>query len=298
MPASSNKKHGLGRSFDSLIPTDLLDESFDPTALQDQKVSELRQIKLGEIQTNPDQPRKKFDEKELKELADSIAEYGVLQPIIVTPHGNGYQIVAGERRYQSAKMAGLEKIPALVRTLSDQHHLEISLIENLQRQDLNVIEVATAYLKLHDQFNMTLDEIATRVSVGSSSTVSNKLRLLKLPKFVIDSIVKGDLSEGQTRPLVGLDEEIVKKVVPRIIKESWSARRVEQFTVDLKKNREQVEMPVDKQIKEQPYGVQLKQFKKYLKADVAIHTTTKGSGRITIKFKNEKDFERLQHLLS
>lgn len=298
MPVSKNKKHGLGRSFGSLIPTDLLDESFDPTALQDQKVSELRQIKLTEIVTNPDQPRKKFDEKELEDLSSSIAEHGVLQPIIVTPYKGGYQVVAGERRYHAAEMAGLDKVPALVRTLSDQHHLEISLIENLQRQDLNVIEVATAYLKLHEQFNMTLEDIAHRVSIGSTSAVSNKLRLLRLPKFVIDLIVKGDLSEGQTRPLVGLDEAIVKKIVPRIIKESWSARRVEQFTVDLKKNREKPEMPVEKQIKEQPYKKQLKQFKNYLKTDVSIHTTTKGSGRITIKFKNEKDFERLQKLLS
>ena len=146
-------KKGLGRSFDSLIPTELLDESFDPTSEQDDRVSDLRYIKLSEITPDPDQPRRAFDEVSLDELAASIKEHGVLQPIVVAPDKQGYKIVAGERRFRASQRAGLEKIPALVRTLSSQHKLELSLIENLQRSDLNPLETATAYLKLRDQFN-------------------------------------------------------------------------------------------------------------------------------------------------
>jgi len=219
-----------------LIPTDLLDESFDPTATQDHRVSDLRQIKLDQIITDPNQPRKDFNETELRDLAESISEHGVLQPIIVIPYKNGgYQIVAGERRFHASKLAGLTKIPALVRTLSDQHRLEVSLIENLQRQDLNVVETATAYLKLRDQFNLTLEQIGKRVGNSSVSAVSNRLRLLKLPKFVLDALIAAKLTEGQARPLIGLDESIIKKVLPKIIKEDWSARRIEQFIVNLKR---------------------------------------------------------------
>ena len=177
----SAKKTGLGRSFASLIPTELLDESFDPTAEQDEHVSDLRHIKLADIVADPDQPRRQFDDVSLDELAVSIREHGILQPIVVTPHQGKFMIVAGERRYRATERAGLDKIPALVRTLSNQHKLEVSLIENLQRRDLNPLETATAYLKLRDQFNLTLDEIGDRVGGRSSATISNTLRLLRLP---------------------------------------------------------------------------------------------------------------------
>lgn len=296
MPVSKLKK-GLGRGFDSLIPTDLLDESFDPTANEDKKVSDLRQIKIDEIIPDPDQPRKMFDQVGLDELTASVAEHGVLQPIIVTPHKGKYQIVAGERRYIASKAAGLTKIPALVRTLSDQHRLEISLIENLQRKDLNVLETATAYQKLRDQFNLSLEEIGRRVGNRSVGSVSNRLRLLKLPNFVKDLLANNEITEGQIRPLIGFDEEILKKVVPRIIKEGWSAHKIEQFAVDLKKNQQDAILPPERQIKEQPYREQLDQIKKRLKMDVSVITTTKGSGRLTIKFKDEKEFNRLQKIL-
>lgn len=294
---SKSFKHGLGRGFESLIPTDLLDESFDPTAKQDQLISELRQIKVDQISTDPNQPRKKFDEAELEELAASIKEHGVLQPIIVTPYRGGYQIVAGERRFRASKMIGLDKIPALVRTLTDQHKLEISLIENLQRKDLNVMETATAYQKLRDQFNMTLEQICQRVGCNSISAVSNKLRLIKLSNYMKQVLIDGQLTEGQVRPLIGLDEEVIVKIVPKIIHESWNARKIEQFVVDLKKNRLNTEMPKSRQLRELPYQKQLKHLQERFKADVHIHTNTKGAGHITIKFKDEKEFERLQGLL-
>ena len=202
------KKGGLGRGFESLIPTDLLDESFDPTAEQDEQVSDLRQIKLSEITADPDQPRRFFDEEALAELAASIKEHGVLQPIVVTPHADGYQIVAGERRFRASTLAGLDKIPALVRTLSGQHKLELSLIENLQRRDLNAIETATAYAKLRDQFNLSLEQIGQRVGGKSVSAISNTLRLLRLAPEARAAVADGKLTEGQARPLVGVDEAL------------------------------------------------------------------------------------------
>jgi len=297
VPVSKNLKHGLGRGFESLIPTDLLDESFDPTAKQDQQVSELRQIKISEIIVDPDQPRKKFDDEDLAELTASIQEHGVLQPIIVTPHKGGYMVVAGERRFRASTAAGLDKIPALVRTLTDQHKLEISLIENLQRKDLNVMETATAYLKLRDQFNMTLEQIGKRVGNKSVSSVSNKLRLLKLSTEMKQLIIDGQITEGQVRPLIGLEDSILNKIVPQIIREEWSARKIEQFVVNLKKNRLNTEMKPSRQIREQPYKKQLDHLKNRFKTDVSIYTNFKGSGHITLKFKNESDFERLQSLL-
>jgi ParB family chromosome partitioning protein len=280
-----------------LIPTDLLDESFDPTVSQDRQISELRQIKINQIVVDPDQPRKQFDQPGIEELAESIREHGVLQPIIVTPYKNGYQVVAGERRLHASKIAGIDKIPALVRTLTSQHKLEISLIENLQRKDLNDMETATAYLKLHNQFNLSLEQIGKRVGNKSIGAVSNKMRLLKLPNFVQNMIVEGSITEGQVRPLIGLDEKIIKKVIDKIIREDLSARKIEQLIVDFKKNRIDAKMSTERQIKEQPYRDQLKRIQRHLKTDVSIQTNAKGSGKITIKFKDQDEFERLQNLL-
>ncbi|MDK2899395.1 MAG: ParB family transcriptional regulator, chromosome partitioning protein [Patescibacteria group bacterium] len=295
--SKQNQKRGLGRGFASLIPTELLDESFDPTASQDQQVSELRQIKINQIVVDSEQPRKQFDQDGLDDLAASIKEHGVVQPIIVTPYGDGYQIVAGERRFRASVIIGLDKIPALVRTLTGQHKLEISLIENLQRKDLNVMETATAYLKLRDQFNLSTAQIGKRIGNKSGSYVSNRIRLLKLPDYVCEMLAGGSLSEGQARPLIGIDEETIKKVIPRIVNEVWSARKVEQFVVDIKKNLSKAKTDKPQAINSQPYEKQLKCFQKYLKTDVKIQTNSKGAGRITIKFKNEKEFERLLKLI-
>jgi ParB family chromosome partitioning protein len=291
-------KKGLGRGFDSLIPTELLDESFDPTAAQDDRVSELRRIKIGEIFADPDQPRRAFDEVALDELAASIAEHGILQPIVVTPQKDGYQIVAGERRYRAAKKAGLDKIPALVRTLSDQHKLELSLIENLQRRDLNPLETATAYLKLRDQFSLTLDEIGQRVGGKSVSTISNTLRLLRLPESVREALLDGRLREGQARPLVNLDEKIIAEVFPRILAEEWSARKIEQFIVQLKKvAKSPIENERKKQVVAMPYENEMNRLVKRFSTDVSVKTNAKGAGQIVIRFKSDNDFQRIQKIL-
>lgn len=289
-------KKGLGRSFSSLIPTELLDESFDPTAAQDEKMSELRHIKLDEVVPDPDQPRRSFDEPALDEMAASIREHGILQPIVVTPYQGKYQIVAGERRFRASQRAGLNKIPAIVRTLSNQHKLELSLIENLQRRDLNVLETATAYLKLRDQFNLTLEEIGTRVGGKSISAISNTLRLLRLPDSVRQALLDGKLTEGQARPLIGTDPKIIEGILPQILKEEWSARRIEQFIVDLKKGSGQA-VKTHKEVTAFTHDKEIKRLEKRLETSIKVRTNTKGAGQIVIAFKNDEDFSRIQELL-
>lgn len=291
-------KKGLGRGFASLIPTELLDESFDPTAAQDEQISELRHIKLSEIVADPEQPRRHFDELALDEMAASIKEHGILQPIVVTPYQGSYQIVAGERRYRASQLAGLDKIPALVRTLSGQHKLELSLIENLQRRDLNVLETATAYLKLRDQFNLTLDQIGERVGGKSVSAISNTLRLLRLPEVVRQAIADGKIREGQARPLIGLDEAIILEVLPQILKEEWSARKIEQFIVTLKKGQQQAsdKTPAE-QVTRSLREKETKQLARRFATDVKIRTNTRGAGQIVIVFKSDEEFSRIQKML-
>lgn len=290
-------KKGLGRGFSSLIPTELLDESFDPTADQDEKISELRQIKLTEVVADPEQPRRTFDEDALMDMANSIKHHGVLQPIVVTPKNGTYVIVAGERRYRASKLAGLDKIPAIVRTLSNQHKLELSLIENLQRRDLNALETATAYLKLRDQFNLTLDEIGQRVGGKSVSAISNTMRLLRLPEEVQRAIVEGKLSEGQARPLINLDPKLIKDMLPRILKEEWSSRRIEQFIVQVKKaGALPAEAPKEK-ITDVPYKKDTARLMKRFSTEVSVKTNAKGAGQIVIRFRDDDDFKRIQKLL-
>ncbi len=286
-------KKGLGRSFDSLIPTDLLDEAFDPTAAQDDKVSELRYLRLDSIVVDPDQPRRHFDEVALEELAASIREHGILQPIVVTTLKSGYQVVAGERRYRAAQAAGLEKIPAIVRTLTGQHRLELSLIENIQRRDLSPIETAVAYAKLRDQFNLTLDEIGARVGNKSVSTISNTLRLLKLPKSAQQALLEGDLTEGQARPLIGLEADIIDELLPRIIKEDWSARALERYVAQLRRG-EATKQIIDAN---QHYVDEAARIGQRLDTRVKISLGQKGSGKIVISFKNQDEFNRINKVL-
>lgn len=287
-------KKGLGRGFDSLIPSELIEESLDPTAAQDHQLSELRQLKLDKIKPDPHQPRRDFNEDALEEMAHSIKEHGVIQPIVVIPRDGYYEIVAGERRFRGAKKAGLETIPALVRSFDDQRKLEVSLIENLQRRDLNVLETATAYLKLRDQFRLSLEEIGARVGGKSVSAVSNVLRLLRLPDSVKAAIRDGKLTEGQARPLISADPDLIAQILPKIIAEEWSARKIEQFIVDVKRSKETTSKEVPKQAYHTPDSDKLTQ---HLKAPVQIRSNTKGAGTITIRFKNEKELGRLTKLL-
>ena len=205
-------------------------------------------------------------------------------------------IVAGERRYRATERAGLDKIPALVRTLSNQHKLEVSLIENLQRRDLNPLETATAYLKLRDQFNLTLDEIGDRVGGRSSASISNTLRLLRLPAVARDALAAGQIREGQIRPLINLDAEIIEAILPRMIKEGWSARTAEEYAARVKAAPTKLEK---KSVKVAPsrYSQHEVTLAKRLNATVRVKETAKGSGQIVIAYKDAKEFERLAKLL-
>ena len=227
-------KSGLGRGFDSLIPTELFDDEFDLTREEDQKGSELKEVSIDEVIRDEDQPRKEFNKEAIEALASSIKEHGILQPIVVTREDGKYKIVAGERRWRASKLAGLTKVPVIVRTLDLQNRLELSIIENAQREDLNAIELATAYAKLKAQFNLTAKEIAEKVG-KSESSVFNTMRLLNFPDKIKQTIVKEKLSEGVMRPLVTAEPAMVEKVLPKIIDEGWTARKVERYVADNKK---------------------------------------------------------------
>ncbi len=290
---SAKKQTGLGRGFASLIPTDVLDETFDPTADGEQS-SELRNIKHSDITPNPDQPRRHFDDEALEELAASIREHGIIQPLVVTPQGGGYQIVAGERRWRAAGIAGLEKVPAIIRTLSEQHKLELALIENLQRRDLNPLETATAYLKLHNQFNLTYEEIGHRVGGKAVSTISNVLRLLQLPADAKQALVEGQISEGHARQLLALDDDAAKtQLLKLIIREGWSVRKTEQYVVGYKRG----EIEDTKQASAIKNTRQETDFTKSLSQRLSLpvvqKTTAKG-GQIIISYNSDDELEALK----
>ena len=248
--ALGKKTKGLGRGFESLIPTDLVDEEFDPTSKEDAKVSQLVEIEIEKIVRDEDQPRKDFKPEALQELADSIKIHGVLQPIVVVKKGDKYQIVAGERRWRASKLAGLVTIPSIVRTLDDQNRLELAIIENAQREDLNAIELATAYAKLKEQFNLRNADIAKRVGKSSSSII-NTLRLLQLPDEAKKVMREYNIGEGPMRPLVAQDREMVLEVLPKMIEGNWSARKIEQYVAEHKKKSSSSAVKVNNYRKEE-----------------------------------------------
>ncbi len=286
---------GLGRGIDKLIPDDF-DPIFDPTAEEDRKDSDLREIPLNEIVPDENQPRRKFDQTQLDALASSIREHGVVQPIVVSKEGGKYKIVAGERRWRASKLAGLNTIPAIVRSIDAQKRLELSLIENVQREDLNAIEIATVYAKFRDQFNLDSAAIAKRVG-KSETAVINTLRLLNLPDEAKHAMLEHGLSEGQMRPLVTLSPDQINAVLPKIIEEGWSARRVEQYKTDLAGRTSAPKTPkvAAAAPSTEPY---VKNISKKLGVKVKINTTAHGSGDIVLKFKNKEEFEKLCSILT
>lgn len=272
---------GLGRGFESLIPTDIVEDDFDITLSEDSSKSQLTELDLAKIMPETDQPRKDFSEEALAALADSIREHGVLQPIVVVAEGNKYKIVAGERRYRASKMAGLEKIPAIIRTLDAQNQLELSIIENAQREDLNAIEMATAYAKLKNQFNLQPEEIAKRVGKSISSVI-NTMRLLNLPDEVKHAMVEHKLTEGVMRPLISADPEMVKKILPMIIEEGWTARKVERYIAEHKKKSSA------NLLKNNVYLHQENELSEKYAAKVRVRGRS-----VTFACKNEEELQRL-----
>lgn len=289
-------KKGLGRGFDSLIPpAQTLDEHFDPTAEQDAQSSNYKQMAAKDIEPDPEQPRRHFDEESLRELAESIKEHGVLLPLVVTPHGKMYRIVAGERRWRAAKQAGLATLPVIIRSVSDQHKLELSLIENLQRTDLNPLETATAYLKLHQQFNLTYDQIGQRVGGKAFSTISNVLRLLNLPAAAKEALVTKKISEGHARQILAIDKpDVQQQLLDLIIGNDWSVRKAEQFVTGYKADGKTQKTAVARTRSE---NLQTKKLAKRLDAPVQVKTMARG-GQLIIRYKSDDDLARIyQELL-
>lgn len=293
-------KRGLGKGFDSLIPTDVLDSDFDTTAAEDEKVSDLRLLKMADVLPDPDQPRRVFDDDDLASLANSIREHGVLQPIVVVPRSGKYEIVAGERRYRAAQMAGLDKIPAIVRTLSAQHKLEISIIENVQRQDLNPLETATAFLKLRNQFNLTDKEIGERVG-KAPSTVSNIMRLLRLPDVAKQALVEGKIVEGHARQILAIDDpDIQQHLLDEIIKNKWSVARAEQFVIGYKANGASGKKSVGgaKRAVRTETDLTRNLAKRFgFKSKSVTQKTTAHGGQIIIKYRNDDDIAKIKDVL-
>ncbi len=279
------KAKGLGRGFESLIPTDVIAEEFDVTSEVDGKVSELRELKLEDIVRDEGQPRKHFDKVALEELAASIQEHGVLQPIVVVKVGKKYQIVAGERRYRASQIAEMETIPAIVRTLDAQNKLELSIIENAQREDLNPIELATAYAKLKEQFNLTDKQIGERVG-KSSSSIQNTMRLLKLPDEAKRAMQEHHLMEGPMRPLITLDPEQIHEILPKMIEGGWSARKVEQYIAENKKKSSTRAVKVNEFLKEEA-----KLGRKF-----GVEVRIRGRS-VTLSTKNDGEFQKLLKVL-
>lgn len=218
--ATKNRKSGLGKGLESLFADNTRPEEPSST------------MRLSEIEPNEDQPRKDFDEAALAELADSIRQHGVLQPLLVRPMPNGgYQLVAGERRWRAARMAGLIEVPVVIRELTDSQTMELALIENLQREDLNPIEEALGYRSLMEDFQMTQERVAATVG-KSRPVIANSMRLLRLPQEVVQLVRRGDLSSGHARALLALEgeEEEICQLAKRILKDSLTVRDVEKLT--------------------------------------------------------------------
>lgn len=292
-------KNALGRGFESLIPTDVLDETFDPTQASDEQISELRYIKIDDIEPNPDQPRRSMDEGALAELAASIKEHGVLQPIVVSPSKKGFVIVAGERRWRASGIAGLTKIPALVRTLTGQHKLELALIENLQREDLNPMETATAYQKLRTQFNMTIEQIGQRVGGKSVGSVSNYMRLLQLPDFAKQAVADGTITEGHARQILALssDETAQHDLLDHILKEGWSVRKAEQYVIGYRKGGELNEKRAVAVRSTRTETAFTKHLSERITLPVIQKTMGGQGGQIIISYKTEEELKTLEKLL-
>lgn len=287
-------KIGLGRGFDSLIPTQLLDDEFDPTQEQDERLSELRTLKIADVIPNPHQPRRTFDQAALEDMAESIKEHGVMLPIVVTKVGDKFELVAGERRWRASQIAGKTDIPALVRSYDDQKKLELALIENLQREDLNPLEIATAYLKLQQQFNLKLDQIAKRAGKRGISTVSNTLRLLSLPKEAKDALIANKITEGHARQLLAVKEpEVQQELLDLIVKNEWSVRKAEQFVIGYKEGEKDRQTAVAKVKTETPATKNLSQR---LNTHVTVKHMAHG-GRLLIEFKNDDDLNRITGML-
>lgn len=283
-----SKKFGLGKGLGALIPEDVNEEK------KDVKFTNFVSINL--IKSNSDQPRKSFDNDKIIELSESIKNHGVVQPIILRKQGEDYIIVAGERRWRAAKLAGLKEVPAIIMELTDKDVLEISLIENIQRQDLNPIEEALAYKKLLDEFKLTQDGLAKRLG-KSRTALANTMRLLNLCESVREYLIEGVISEGHGRALLGLqDEKTQELIAQKIIDDNLSVRDVEKLikTInnpkkDKENNKDEAENIYYKDIKEK--------LQNHFGTKVLINSK-KDKGKIEIEYYSQEDLQRILEIIN
>ena len=283
---------GLGKGLDSLIPKAVMEP---PKQEKEEKKPETL-VKITMVEPNGGQPRKNFDEDSLMELAESIRQFGLLQPILVQDKKDHYEIIAGERRWRAAKLAGLKEIPVIIKELTDQEVVEISLIENIQRENLNPIEEAQAYKRLLTEFNLKQDEVAERVS-KSRTAVTNSMRLLKLCDEVKQMVVNEMLTTGHARALLAIeDPEEQYRIAQKVFDEKLSVREVEKLV----KNLNKPEKPKKKENESLTaiYQNLEERLKESLGRKVSISSRENGNGRIEIEFYGHEDLDRLMEFLT
>ncbi|AOP35794.1 chromosome partitioning protein ParB [Leptospira tipperaryensis] len=285
------KPKALGRGLGNLIP---VNESKTP--MDSSSDGALREIRISEIRPNPGQPRKTFSEESLKELSETIKAHGVIQPIVVKQLDAGYEIISGERRYRACKLAGFVKIPAIVKNVSENQSMEMAIIENIQREDLNPIEEAIAYKTLSEKLNLKITDISARVG-KNRSTISNLIRLLQLPDVVQDLIKNGRISEGHARPLLSLaDRKKIEQLAFQIAEKGLTARQVEELVSNLTD-----EKPVTEKKKSRKdvniVDLENKFRKKYsMKIEIG-HNQGSGKGKMTIVYPNLEAMEKILNAL-
>lgn len=303
----AGKKSGLGRGLDALFPEKVSQEkpktvrssklktntATVKTTLDQPAVKGETIVKISKVEPNREQPRKKFDEDALLELSESIKMYGVLQPLLVSDKKDYYEIVAGERRWRAAKMAGLKEVPVVIKEFSDQEIVEISLIENIQREDLNPVEEAMAYKRLIDEFNLKQDEIAERVS-KSRTAVTNSLRLLKLDARVQQMMVDEMISAGHARALLAIsDAEKQYSVAMRIFDEKLSVRETEKLVKTILNPSKKRENAVSDSAEDAIYESLEEKMKNITGTRVFIHRKKNNKGKIEIEYYSRDDLDRI-----
>ena len=289
------KKKGLGKGLDSLIPDNKPAKTAQDSSVEKKQEPELKtgeqMMKINAVEPNREQPRKKFEEDALLELADSIKQFGVLQPLLVKKRKDYYEIIAGERRWRAAKLAGLKEVPVIVKDLSEQEIVEISLIENIQRENLNPIEEAMAFKRLLTEFNLKQDEVAERVS-KSRTAVTNSMRLLKLDDRVQQMIVDEMISTGHARALLAIDDkELQYELANKVFDEKLSVRETEKLVKDIKSPKK--EKP-KKEIKNDfIYNDLENRMKEVMGTKVHISSKGNGKGKIEIEYYSDSELERM-----
>ena len=286
------KRKALGKGLEQLFSNEVINfENFEKDIVTNTPKNDITEIKISDIRSNPYQPRKTFNESSLKELADSIKEYGIIEPVIVKKSVKGYELIAGERRTKAAKLAGLETIPAVIKDFNDQEMMEIALIENIQREDLNPIDEAFAYQKIIELSKMTQEEFAKKFG-KSRSYVTNMLGLLNLPENVKELVKKHEISMGHARALSKIsDDAKVSELASRIVSEDLSVRDLEKTIQEgsLPKYREQDRVKETKSIRNTIYEKIMRE-----KVGTKVKIKTK---KIEIPYDSEKDLERILEIL-